>query len=279
MGFGSMRITADPDPRVAVRVLRRAVELGVDHFDTAAFYCSPGGIVDVGPGPVRHATALIREALRPYPNRVFVATKVGPRRLPDGGWAAADTPELLREAVEENLRRLGVDTLDLVNLRLTGPVGGGSFAERFGALAGMRQEGLIRHLGLSNVSVAHLDEAVGIAPVVCVQNAYAVDVRRDDDLLRICGERGIAFVPFFAIAGPGRETGPSRAVGGAGLRRVAARYGVNEHQVRLAWTLHRGPHVLAIPGTGDLGHLEQNVAAGSLRLTDEDLADIDHPSV
>jgi pyridoxine 4-dehydrogenase len=288
MGFGSMRITADPDTRAAIRVLRRAIELGVDHFDTAAFYCSPGGIIDVGPGPVRHATELIRAALGPYRSQVLVATKVGPRRLPDGHWAAADTPELLREQVEENLRRLGVDTLDLVNLRLTrrspAPAAGedrGSFEDRFGALAGMRDEGLIRHLGLSNVSSAHLDEASQIAPVVCVQNAYSVDVRRDDDLLRICGERGIAFVPFFAIAGAGREAGPASEPGqvGAGLRRVAVRHGAGEHQVRLAWTLHQGPHVLAIPGTGSLEHLEQNVAAASLRLTDEDLADIDQSSV
>ncbi|GLW32916.1 aldo/keto reductase [Actinoplanes regularis] len=304
MGFGSMRLTANPDTGVAVRVLRRAVELGVDHLDTAAFYCSPGGIIDVGPGPVRHATELIRAALTPYRDRVFIATKVGPERLPDGRWGEAGSPARLRRQVEENLRRLGVETLDLVNLRInrraappasasdsasaapsasaaaavsasasTAVSASAAFAERFGALAEMRAEGLIRHLGLSNISREHLDEASRIAPVVCVQNAYSVDLRRDDDLLRICGERGIAFVPFFAIAGPAREAGAAREQSDA-LRRVAARHGVSEHQVRLAWTLHQGSHVLAIPGTGDLGHLEQNIAAASLHLTDSDLAEL-----
>ncbi|WP_436522658.1 aldo/keto reductase [Actinoplanes sp. HUAS TT8] len=287
MGFGSMRLTVNPDTTAAVQVLRRAVELGVDHIDTAAFYCSPGGIIDVGPEPVRHATALIRKAISPYGDKVFIATKVGPRLLPDGGWTFGD----LRNHVEENLRRLGVDTLDLVNLRMNGRTA--AVSDWFGELAEMRAEGLIRHLGLSNVSVAQLDEAARIAPVVCVQNAYAVDVRRDDELLRVCGERGIAFVPFFAIAGPGREsgppptssaadpspTGPARAgsspAADVGVRLVAQRHGVSEHQVRLAWTLHQGPHVLAIPGTGDLAHLEQNIAAAALHLTADDLAAID----
>ncbi|GIF16155.1 aldo/keto reductase [Actinoplanes teichomyceticus] len=274
MGLGSMRLTANPDTGVAIRVLRRAVELGVDHIDTAAFYRTPGGIIDAGPGPVRHATELIRAALRPYPNRVFIATKVGPDRRPDGRWAEADTPARLRRQVEENLRRLGVTTLDLVNLRITRQIPAQALAERFGALADLRAAGLIRHLGLSNITAEQLDVAAPIAPVVCVQNAYSVDLRRDDDLLRICRERGIAFVPFFAIAGRQREAGAAGEQSGA-LRRVAARHGVTEHQVRLAWTLHRGPHVLAIPGTGDPAHLEQNIAAAGLALTGADLAEID----
>ncbi|MFI1988376.1 aldo/keto reductase [Actinoplanes sp. NPDC020271] len=269
MGFGTMRLTANPDTTVAIRVLRRAVELGVDHLDTAAFYCSPGGIIDVGPGPVRHATELIKKALSPYGDDVLVATKVGPKRQPDGSWGFGG----LRQQVEENLRRLGVETLDLVNLRITRR--DADLAEWFGELAAMRDEGLIRHLGLSNITPAHLDAASRIAPVTCVQNAYAVDVRRDEDLLRICGERGIAFVPFFAIAGPGREAGAAASAPDPGVREVARRHGVSEHQVRLAWTLHRGPHVLAIPGTGDLTHLEQNVAAAALRLDDDDLTAID----
>lgn len=271
MGFGSMRLTADPDTREAIRVLRRAVELGVDHIDTAAFYCSPGGIIDVGPGPVRHATELIRRAISPYGNKVLIATKVGPRLLPDGSWGSGD----LRGQVEENLRRLGVDTLDLVNLRLTRR--SASLAEPFGELAAMREEGLIRQLGVSNVTVEQLDEASRIAPVTCVQNAYSVDHRRDDSLLRICGERGIAFVPFFAIAGTGREDGPPAATATA-VHRVAARHGVSEHQVRLAWTLHQGPHVLAIPGTGSLAHLHQNITAAGLHLDPDDLAALDQPS-
>ena len=271
MGFGSMRITANPDRDLAVRVLRRAVELGVNHIDTAAFYVSPGGTLRVGTGPKRWATEIIREALAPYDEELVVATKVGPGESEDGEFYWA-TPEQLRRQVEENLRRLGRDHLDVVNLRILKKPGHDSVAERFGALAEMREEGLVRHLGLSNVRVDHLDEAQAIAPVVCVQNSYSLDHNRtDDEMVRACRERGIAFVPFFALAGPSRESGetpaPSRAV-----LDVAAAHGATPQQVRLAWTLHQGPHVLAIPGTGDPTHLEENVAAGALRLSDDELA-------
>jgi pyridoxine 4-dehydrogenase len=272
MGFGSMRITANPDRDLAVRVLRRAVELGVNHIDTAAFYVSPGGPLEVGSGPARYATELIRAAFAPYPDDLVIATKVGPGEDRETGFYEATTPAQLRRQVEENLRRLGRDHLDVVNLRIVKRPGRDSVAERFGALAEMRDAGLIRHLGLSNVRADHLDEARAIAPVVCVQNGYAVDHRReDDDLLRLCGERGVAFVPFFAIAGAGRESGPA-ADHSAAVRAVAAAHGVTPHQVRLAWTLHQGPHVLAIPGTGDPAHLVDNVAAGALRLTADELA-------
>ncbi|GGN86697.1 oxidoreductase [Actinoplanes lobatus] len=272
MGFGSMRLTVRADRERAVRVLRRAVELGVDHIDTAAFYFSPGGILDGEDGPVRYATELIREALTPYPEGLMIVTKVGPDPRADGGWGEAITAEQLRRQVEENLRRLGVKALDLVNLRITRDRE--RFAERFGALAEMRAEGLIRHLGISNVGVEQLDEAQRIAPVACVQNAFAADLRRHEDLLRECGARGIAFVPFFAIAGSTRESGV--AAGDAGPEwRIARRRGVTGHQVRLAWTLHQGPHVLAIPGTGDVAHLEENIAAGGISLTAEELAEID----
>jgi pyridoxine 4-dehydrogenase len=271
MGFGSMRLTADPDEGKAVRVLRRAVELGVDHIDTAAFYFSPGGILGVGDGPVRYATELIRRALHPYAGKVFLATKVGPGVLPDGAWGEAWTDAELRYQVEENLRRLGVDCLDLVNLRVfrrTDPVG-----ERFAALAQMRDEGLIRHLGLSAVRPQQVEEASAIAPVACVQNSFSLDLRRNAELLRVCGERGIAFVPFFAIAGTGREMGAGRKHDEA-VTRVAARHGITPHQLRLAWTLHQGPHVLAIPGTGREEHLCANIAAGAVRLSAEDLSDL-----
>ncbi|MGX6605123.1 aldo/keto reductase [Micromonosporaceae bacterium Da 78-11] len=276
MGFGSMRLTADPDRDRAIAVLRRAVELGVDHIDTAAFYFSPGGVLDVGDGLVRYATELIRAALTPYPQGLVLATKVGWGVLPDGSWGEAVTAAELRFQVEENLRRLGVDRLDLVNLRIVRRPGRDSVAERFAMLAAMRDEGLIRHLGLSNVRLDHVDEAVAIAPVVCVQNSFALDLRRDDDMVQACGERGIAFVPFFAIAGPRREQGaPTEQDAPAGhdeaVRAVAASHGVNAHQVRLAWTLRRGPHVLAIPGTGSLAHLEQNIAAGALRFTSAEM--------
>ena len=271
MGFGSMRITANPDRDLAVRVLRRAVELGVNHIDTAAFYVSPGGTLRVGTGPKRWATEIIREALAPYDEELVVATKVGPGESEDGEFYWA-TPEQLRRQVEENLRRLGRDHLDVVNLRILKKPGHDSVAERFGALAEMRQEGLIRHLGLSNVRVDHLDEAEAIAPVVCVQNSYSLDHNRgDDEMVRACRERGIAFVPFFALAGASRESGETPAPSQAVLD-VAAAHGATPQQVRLAWTLHQGPHVLAIPGTGDPAHLEENVAAGALRLSDDELA-------
>ncbi|MER7334315.1 MULTISPECIES: aldo/keto reductase [unclassified Micromonospora] len=271
MGFGSMRLTVDPDRARAVRVLRRAVELGVNHIDTAAFYVSPGGPLGVGTGPRRYATELIREALAPYPDDLVITTKVGPSF--DAATRHRElTPAELRREVEENLRRLGRDHLDVVNLRIVRREGQDSVAERFAALAELRDAGLIRHLGLSNVRVDHLDEAQAVAPVVCVQNAYALDANRwADDLLRVCGERGVAFVPFFAIAGAGRETGAADEHDDA-VRAVARAHGVTPHQVRLAWTLHQGQHVLAIPGTGDPEHLAQNVAAGAIRLSADDLA-------
>ena len=272
MGFGSMRITADPDADRAVRVVRRAVELGVNHIDTAAFYFSPGGILRVGEGRTRYATELLREALAPYADEVVVATKVGPGFDPSGGFYQATTPAQLRAQVEENLRRLGRDHLDLVNLRIIKKPGHDSVADRFGALAELREAGLIRHLGLSNVRVDHLDEAQAIAPVVCVQNAYAVDLNReDDDLVRVCEKRGVAFVPFFAVAGAKREAGATADHSDA-VRAVAAAHGASEQQVRIAWTLHQGPHVLAIPGTGDPDHVAENVAAAALRLSADQLA-------
>jgi pyridoxine 4-dehydrogenase len=290
MGFGSMRITANPDRDLAIRVLRRAVELGVNHIDTAAFYRSPGGTlgvgVGVGSGPVRYATELIRAALAPYPDDLVIVTKVGPGVDADGAFIQASTPAQLRQQVEENLRLLGRDHLDVVNLRIIKSPGRDSVAERFAALAQLRAEGLIRHLGLSNVRLDHLDEAQAIASVVCVQNGYSIDTHRGDDaFVAECGRRGVAFVPFFAIAGTHRESGPALASGPAehggdqaqNIRAVALAHGVSVPQIRLAWTLHQGPHVLAIPGTGNLDHLEQNIAAGAIRLSTEDLTRLAPP--
>jgi pyridoxine 4-dehydrogenase len=274
MGFGSMRITANPDRELAISVLRRAVELGVNHIDTAAFYFSPGGTLQGGTGPVRFATELIRQALAPYPDDLVIATKVGPGHDPSGRFYEATTPAHLRGQVEENLRRLGRDHLDVVNLRIVKRPGRDSIAERFGALAQLRDAGLIRHLGLSNVRVDHLDEAQAIAPVVCVQNSYAIDINRtDDELLKTCAQRGVAFVPFFAIAGAQREAGATSDHTEA-VRAVALARRATPHQVRLAWTLHQGPHVLAIPGTGNPDHLQQNIAAGALRLSADDLTSL-----
>ncbi|MFD9687041.1 aldo/keto reductase [Kitasatospora sp. NPDC059088] len=271
IGFGTMRLpqtgpalVPDAVPRdrdQALRVLRRAVELGVNHIDTAAFYFSP----------LRSANELINRALAPYSDDLVIATKVGPARGTDGRWIDhARTPEALRAQVEENLRHLGRDHLDLVNLRILGT---DSIAERYGALAELRQAGLIRQLGLSNVHPHQLTEARAIAPVTCVQNPYGIGASpAQDEVLRLCGEQGIAFVPFYAIAGAGREGGAAAGAEPGEVRTVAEARGVSTAQVRLAWTLHRGPHVLAIPGTGDVAHLEDNIAAGALRLTAEELA-------
>ncbi|AGL17467.1 aldo/keto reductase [Actinoplanes sp. N902-109] len=259
MGFGTMRITANPDRQLAIRVLRRAAELGVDHFDTASFYVSPGGTLGVGSGPRRWAAELLRAALHPYPDGCVIASKV-----------ISTAP--LRERVESTLRLLGVDTLDVVNLRLRDRDAEVSLEQPFSELAALRERGLIRHLGISNVHRHHLQQAQAIAPVVGVQNAYGLELRHpgDTELLAECGRRGIAFVPFFSVAGRGHERGAVPLAAGP----VAQRHGVSEHQVRLAWTLHQGAHVLAIPGTGSVAHLEQNMAAARLRLTAADLAQL-----
>jgi aryl-alcohol dehydrogenase-like predicted oxidoreductase len=271
IGFGAMRLTGSAafglgTPRnrdLSIEVLRRAIELGVNHIDTAAFYFSP----------LRSANELINSALAPYPDDLVITTKVGPGRDPSGEWLPWATPEQLRGQVEENLRQLGRDHLDVVNLRSQGT---DSIAEHFGALSDLRDAGLIRHLGISNVRPEHLVEVQTIAPVVCVQNRYSIETRpaHTVDLLRICGEQGIAFVPFFAIAGDGRASGPS-GVESDEVLAVAEAHGASAAQVRLAWTLRQGPHVLAIPGTGDPDHLVDNLAAGGLRLSADEIARLD----
>ncbi|MFF3512572.1 oxidoreductase [Streptomyces sp. NPDC002573] len=269
VGFGAMRLTGTApfdrgvprDREQSIRVLRRAVELGVNHIDTAAFYFSA----------TRSTNELINRALAPYPEDLVITTKVWPGRDPSGAWWWA-TPAQLRSQVEENLRQLGRDHLDVVNLRVPPSRRTGSISEHFGALAELRDAGLIRHLGVSNVTSEQLIEAQTIAPVVCAQNAYGIGAASEDRaLLRLCGELGLAFVPFFAIAGPGREEGPAPGDSKA-VCAVARAHGASPAQVRLAWILQQGPHVLAIPGTGDPDHLAQNVAAGALRLSKEEMA-------
>ena len=267
IGFGAMRLTMNSDGTPsdrdrAIAVLRRAVELGVNHIDTAAFYFSA----------LRSANELINRALAPYPDDLVITTKVWPGRDASGDWFPA-TPQQLRGQVEENLRQLGRDHLDVVNLRNMNRAWADSIGEHFSALAQLRDAGLIRHLGVSNVSPEHLAEAQAIAPVVCVQNRYGIGARRPDadDFLRACGAQGIAFVPFFAIAGTGREGGVS-GTDDAAVLEVARAHGATPAQVKLAWTLQRGPHVLAIPGTGNPEHLAANLAAGALRLSADELA-------
>ncbi|WP_033950623.1 aldo/keto reductase [Streptomyces sp. CNQ431] len=257
VGYGSMRLPGPldgpgTDRERALRVLRRAVELGVNHIDTAAFYFSTN----------RSANELINAALAPYAEDLVIVTKVGPGRDTWGGWHWA-SPEQLRGQVEENLRQLGRDHLDVVNFRVARQRTNQSLAE-------LREAGLVRHLGVSNVRPRHLAEARSIAPVVCVQNPYGVGAGAEEqEFVQECGEAGIAYVPFFSIAGARREAGagePAEAV-----RAVAEAHGATPAQVQLAWTLQQGPHVLAIPGTTDPAHLEENVAAGSLRLNEAEL--------
>ncbi|MFF7952791.1 oxidoreductase [Streptomyces griseorubiginosus] len=267
IGFGAMRLTGSAafhlgtpsDRQRSVAVLRRAVELGVDHIDTAAFYFSS----------LRSANEIINSALSPYSDDLVIVTKVGPYRDWSGEWGTSARPEDLRGHVEENLRQLGRDHLDVVNLRRMGQ---DSIAEHFGALAELRDKGLIRHLGISNVAPRHLAEAQAVAPVVCVQNRFGLGsgTPGTDEMLRMCGEQGIAFVPFFAIAGEGAEQGATTGHDDAVLT-IAEAHGATPAQIRLAWTLAQGPHVLAIPGTGNPDHLAENVAAGALRLTDGEL--------
>ncbi|WP_042399238.1 aldo/keto reductase [Streptacidiphilus carbonis] len=276
VGFGTMRLTQDgaaldpdavpSDRRRAMAVLRRAVELGVNHLDTASFYFSR----------LRSANELVNSALAPYPDDLVITTKVGPGRDPHGAWTDAATPAQLRGQVEENLRQLGRDHLDVVNYRRQRA---GSIAEHFGALAELRDAGLIRHLGLSNVGAEHLAEAQAIAPVVCVQNRYGLGLATPeaDALLHSCGEQGIAFVPFYAIAGTAGEKGTTaaQAAQDSEVRAIAEAHGISAAELRLAWSLHQGPHVLAIPGTGNPAHLEANIAAGALKLPADDLTRLD----
>ena len=263
LGFGAMRLPTGTftgparDPEDGIAVLRRAVELGVNHIDTASFY-RRGAVV---------ANELVRRALVPYPDDLVIATKVGPMPGPDGTPTLQATPGQLRGLVEDNLRELGVDHLDLVYLRVGGRTapGGEPVTERFAALAKLRADGLIRHLGVSNVDAAQLAEARAIAPVAAVQNAFHVQATADAGLLAECTRSGTAFVPFFPLGGGLDPIDTSR------LEQTAARYGATVQQVALAALLAASPVMLPIPGTGNLAHLEENIGAASLRLTPEDV--------
>ncbi|WP_151770782.1 oxidoreductase [Streptomyces abyssomicinicus] len=264
LGFGAMRLAmgtfAGParDPETGIAVLRRAVELGVNHIDTAGFY---------GRDAV-WANELIRAALTPYRDDLVIATKVGPLPGPNGVPSGQATAAQLRGLIEAELRSLGLDRLDLVYLRVGGMTGPGheSIAERFAVLAELRAEGLIRHLGVSNVDAAQLAEARAIAPVAAVQNRHTSGM----ELLAECEEAGIAYVPYFPLGG-GVGSSPLDA---ERLRKVAARLGATTAQVAIASLLTSSPTVLVIPGTGSLAHLEENLAAHALELGDQDLSDL-----
>lgn len=264
MGYGAMQLAgpgvsgppADRDGAVAV--LRTAVDLGIRHIDTSDYY-----------GP-RVTNELIREALHPYPEDLHLVTKVGARRDEKGGWPSALAPDELRQAVHENLDHLGLEAMDVVNLRVGGVSAprAGSLAEPFEVLAQLQQDGLIRHLGVSNVSPEQVAEARGIAPVVCVQNFYNLAHRDDDALIDQLAEDGIAYTPFFPLGG----FSPLQS---GTLDGVAERVGTPPMTVALAWLLQRSPNILLIPGTSSVDHLRANVAAVDLELSEEDLIELE----
>jgi aryl-alcohol dehydrogenase-like predicted oxidoreductase len=263
MGFGAMQLAGPGvfgpprDRDQALAVLREAVDLGVTHIDTSDFY---------GPFVVNE---LIREALHPYPADLRIVTKVGARRDQDGGWHPSLEPADLVAQVRENLAHLGVDVLDVVNLRLShAGTGEESVAEAFGALAELRKEGLIRHLGLSEASDVQLTEAQGIAPVVTVQNHYNLAHRSDDALVDRCAAEGIAYAPYFPLGG-------FTPLQSAELSDVATRLGASPQQVALAWLLRRSPAMALIPGTSSVAHLRENIAAADLVLPPEAVTALD----
>jgi len=263
IGYGSMQLAgphvfgppADRDEAVAV--LREAVELGITHIDTSDYY-----------GP--HVTnQIIREALHPYPDSLHIVTKVGARRDAEGGWPHARSPAELRQAVHENLDNLGLDAIDVVNLRMGGldAPEPGSLAEPFSALVELQQEGLIKHLGVSTVSAEQIAEAQSIAPVVCVQNFYNVAHRDDDDLIDSLAEQGIAYVPYFPLGGFSPLQSDE-------LASVATRLETTPMAVALAWLLQRSPNILLIPGTSSVEHLRDNVTGASLTLPEDALTEL-----
>ena len=263
MGYGAMQLAGPGvfgpprDRDAAVAVLREAAELGITHIDTADFY-----------GP--HITnQIIKEALYPYPGELRIVTKVGAKRDAEGGWPHARSPQELRQAVHDNLKNLGLDALDVVNLR----VGGldspepGSIAEPFAALAQLQQEGLIRHLGLSTVNAEQIAEARSIAPVVCVQNHYNIANRADDSLIDSLAAQGIAYVPYFPLGG----FSPLQS---STLESVATRLGTTTMAVALAWLLQRSPNILLIPGTSSVSHLRENITGAALTIPEDELTEL-----
>ena len=264
VGYGAMQLAGPhvfgppKDREAAIAVLRAVVELGINHIDTSDYY-----------GPYV-TNEIIREALAPYPDDLHIVTKVGARRDAKGGWPTARSPAELRAQVHDNLERLGLEAIDIVNLRMGGvdaPVAG-SIAEQFEALAELQQQGLIRHLGISTVTAEQLAEAQTIAPVVCVQNLYNIARRDDDALVEHTAAQGIAFVPYFPLGG----FSPLQS---DALESVAKRLDTTPLAVALSWLLQRSPNILLIPGTSSVAHLRENVASAGLELPADTLAELD----
>ena len=263
MGYGAMQLAGPhvfgppADRAAAVAVLREAVALGITHIDTSDYY-----------GPYV-TNKIIKEALHPYPDALHIVTKVGVLRDAKGGWPQALAREQLRQAVLDNLDHLGLDRLDIVNLRVPGfdsPTPG-SIAEPFTVLAQLQQEGLIRHLGLSTVNAEQITAAQSIAPIVCVQNLYNLAHRVDDALIDSLAAQGIAYVPYFPLGGFSPLQSDK-------LRAVAARLDATQMVVALAWLLRRSPNILLIPGTSSVAHLRDNVSAAALTLSEDDLIEL-----
>jgi aryl-alcohol dehydrogenase-like predicted oxidoreductase len=265
MGYGAMQLAGPgvfgppKDPAAAVAVLREALALGVNHIDTSDFY-----------GP--HVTnKLIREALHPYAEELVIVTKVGAQRGADGSWNPAQSPEELTRAVHDNLRNLGLDALEVVNMRAWGNMhspGEESIEEQFTALAELQRQGLIRHLGLSNVTAAQVKQAQSIAKVVCVQNHYNLSHRNDEQLIAELGKQGIAYVPFFPLGG-------FTPLQSDTLASVAQRMGASQLCIALAWLLQRAPNILLIPGTSSVAHLRENLTASERVIPADLLAELD----
>jgi aryl-alcohol dehydrogenase-like predicted oxidoreductase len=265
LGYGAMQLAGPgvfgppKDHDTAIAVLREAVASGVNHIDTSDFY-----------GP--HITnQIIREALHPYTNDLVIVTKIGARRGPDASWNPAMSPNDLRSAVEDNLRNLGLDVLEVVNLRIMGAVHGpaeGPIEAPLNVLADLQRQGLVRHIGLSNATSNQIAEGRRICDIACVQNMYNVTHREDDALIDELARAGIAYVPFFPLGGftPLQSTA---------LSEVARQVSATPMQVALAWLLQRAPNILLIPGTSSLEHLRENLAAGSLKLPGDALTALD----
>jgi pyridoxine 4-dehydrogenase len=270
IGFGAMQLAGPGvfgpprDPDAARAVLRRAVELGVDHIDTAQYY---------GPDVVND---LIRETLHPYPENLKLVTKVGGRRDDTGAWLPAQRPDELRAGVEDNLRCLRAERIDLVNLRLMDHEASGDLlAEQLGALDDLRHEGKLDLIGISEAGVDAVRRAIDLVDVAEVQNAYSVVNRSGEEVLELCMERQIAFVPYFPL-GSAFTGGPKQLAADPVIAAVAERRGITPTQVALAWLLARYERILLIPGTSSVAHLEENMAAGDVELDASDLAELEH---
>jgi len=266
IGFGAMQLAGPgvfgppADPENSKAVLRRALELGVDHLDTAQFY---------GPDVVNE---LIREALHPYADDLKLVTKVGGRRDDAGAWLPAQSPDELRAGVEANLRTLRIERLDLVNLRRMDDHGSSDvpLAEQLGVLEDLRREGKLDLIGLSTVSRETLEEGLALTDIAGVQNPFSLLDRSGEDVLELCIERGLAFVPYFPL-GSAFTGGPAKLAADPAVAATARKHGVTPSQVALAWLLHRSDRVLLIPGTSSVGHLEENLAVGDIALDDADM--------